>query len=139
MIITINNTNTFAIKQVDIGFYQFCREATLFLVCQAMEPNHLLYPTITAPEQEQSRRLKSRLPFVPAAKSLLTDFAHLKIKTADLAEYSWNLKWSNNTRLHNFIPNVDNLSLRIYPPKHALVRPNRLGTGVGCFRSTTYK
>ena len=97
------------------------REAILPFACRAIKPTHLLYLKITAPEQEKSyRSLKLRHPFVSAAKGFLTDLAHLKIKAANSAEYSWNLEWgNNNTRLDNLIPNDGNLSLEIHFPRRA--------------------
>ena len=62
------------------------REATLFLTCRTMKSSHLLYPEITAPEQEQSRRLKSRLLLCLLSKGLLAYLTHLKIKAADRAD-----------------------------------------------------
>ena len=100
----------------NIAPVELCRrEATLFLTCRTVESSQLLYPKITAPEQEQSRRLKSRLPFVSVPKGLLAYLTHLKIKAAERAEYSWNFEWSNdNIRLHKFIPNVSNSPLEIH-------------------------
>ena len=48
-----------------------------------MKASHLVYLKITTPKQEQFRRLKSRHPFESAAKEILTDLAHLKIKAAE--------------------------------------------------------
>jgi len=42
--------------------------ATLSLARRAMEPGHLLHSALTRPPSGNARRLKSRHPFVPAAR-----------------------------------------------------------------------
>ena len=64
------------------------RQATLTLARRAMEPNHLLHHKIISPELKQSRRLKSRHPFVPAARELLSNLNQLDIRAADWAKHS---------------------------------------------------
>ena len=84
------------------------RQATLTLARRALEPNHLPHHKIISPELRQSRRLKSRHPFVPAARELLSNLNQLDIREADWAEHSWRSEWNNcNTRLHHFIYNID--------------------------------
>ena len=115
------------------------RKATLTLARQALEPNHLLHHKIISPELRQSRRLKSRHPFVPAARQLLFNLNHLDIRAADWAEHSWRSEWNNcNTRLHHFIFNINTSPPGIHLPRRFCVRLYHLRTSVGRFRSSLH-
>ena len=59
------------------------RQATPTLSRRALKPNHLLHHKITSSELKQSRRLKSRHPFVPGARELLSNLNRLDIRAAD--------------------------------------------------------
>ena len=116
------------------------RKATLCLARRALEPSHLLHSRLTAPADERYRRLKSRHPFMPAAKGLLQHLSDLNITVADWTDNCWNTEWSsNNTRLRDFIPKVGSLPLGMSLPRHAWVKLNHLRTGVGRFRSAMHK
>ena len=69
---------------------------------------------ITSPFVVRRKLLSHALEEIRWFCSLLVNlpFSRSKLKPADWARYSWNLEWSNdNTRFHNFIPNVDSSSL----------------------------
>ena len=96
------------------------RQATLTLARRALEPNHLLHHKIISSELRQSRRLKSRHSFVPAARELgqLSNFNQLDIRAAEWAEHSWSSEWNNcNTPLHHFIYNIDSSSPGMHLPR----------------------
>ena len=113
------------------------RQATLTLARRSLQPNHVLHHKIISPELRQSRRLKSRHPFVPAARELLSNLNQLDIRAADWAEHSWSSEWNNcNTRLHRFIYNIDTPPPGMHLPRRSWVRPNHLRTGVERFRSS---
>ena len=115
------------------------RQATLTLARRALEPNHLLHHKIISPELRQSRRLKSRHPFVPAARKLLSNLNQLDIRAADWAEHSWKSEWNNcYTRLHLFIYNIDTPPPGMHLPRRSWVRLNHLRIGVGRFRSSLH-
>ena len=59
------------------------RQATRTLARRAVEPNHLLHHKIISPELKQSRRVKLRHPFVPAAREMLSNLKQLNIRAAD--------------------------------------------------------
>ena len=85
---------------------KLCRiQATLFLARRALEPRHLLQTTPKqdhGPEQRHTRLLKSRQPFVVAAKDLMSNLDQLDIKTTEWAEHFWNPEWGNrNTRIRD--------------------------------------
>ena len=116
------------------------RQATPTLACRALKPNHLLRHKIISPELRQSRRLKSRHPFVPAARELLSNLNQLDIRAADCAEHSWRSEWNNcNTRLHHFIYNIDTPPPGMHLPRRSWVRLNYFRTDVERFRSSLLK
>ena len=115
------------------------RQATLTLARRALEPNHLLHHKIISPELRQSRRLKSRHPFVPASRELLPNLNQLDIRAADWAEHSGRSEWNNcNTRLHHFICNIDTPPPGMHLPRRSWMRLNHLRTGVGRFHSSLH-
>ena len=108
-----------------------CRQATLTLARRALEPNHLLHHKITNPELRQSRRLKSRHPFVSTAREILSNLNQLDIRAADSAEHSWSSEWNNcNTRLYHFICNIDTLPPGMHLRRRSWVRLNHFRIGV---------
>ena len=103
------------------------RQAKLTLACRALEPDHLFRHKIISPELRQSRRLKSRHPFVPAAREPLFNLNQLDIRATDWAEHSWRSEWNNcNTRLHYFIYNIDTPPPGMHLPRRSWVRLNHL-------------
>ena len=106
------------------------RQATLTLARRALEPNHLLHHKIISSELRRSQRLKSRHPFVPAAREPLSNLNQLDIKEADWAEHLWKSEWNNcNTRFHHFIYNIDTPPPVMHLPRRSWVRLNHLRTG----------
>ena len=99
------------------------RQATLTLARRALEPNHLLHHQFIIPELKQSRCLKSRHPFVPATRELLSNLNQLDIRAADWAEHAWSLEYRNcNTLLHHFICNTDIPPPGMHLPRRSWVR-----------------
>ena len=102
------------------------RQVTLTLARRVLEQNHL-HHKIISPELRQSHRLKSKHPFVPAARELISNLNQLDIRAADLVEHSWSSKWNNcNTRLHHFIYNINTPPPGIHLPRRSWVRLNIL-------------
>ena len=115
------------------------RQATVTLARRALEPNHLLHYKIISPELRQSRRLKSRHSFVPAARELQSNLNQLDITAADWAKHLWRSEWNNcNTQLHHFIYNIDTPPPGMHLPRRSWVRLNHLRTGIGRFRSSLH-
>jgi len=67
--------------------------ATLSLARRAMEPGHLLHSALTRPSGANSRRLKSRHPFPPAAHHLIISFDNNNIRTPFWEDHLWNSEW----------------------------------------------
>ena len=119
---------------------ELCRkQATLTLARRVLEPNHLLHHKITSSELEQSRRLKSKHSFVPAALKLLSNLNQLDIRAADWAKHAWSSEWNNcNTRLHHFICSTDTPSPAMHFPRRFWVRLNHLRIAVARFRPSLH-
>jgi len=80
--------------------------ATLSLARRAMEAGHLLHLALTRPPSANSRHLKSRHPFVPAAQRLISSPDN-NIRAAQWVDHQWNVEWADNpTRLRTFIPDT---------------------------------
>ena len=61
----------------------FTTGATLSLAYRgSLDPGHILYELLTGPPDGYRERLKSRRPFVPAARKLLQDLTELDIRAA---------------------------------------------------------
>ena len=115
------------------------RKTALTLARRALEPNHLFCHKIASAQLRQSRRVKSRHPFVLAFKKLLSNLNQLDIRAADWAEHSWSSEWNNfNARLHHFICNIDTPPPGIHLPRRTWLRLNHLRTGVGRFSSSLF-
>jgi len=66
---------------------------TLSLGRRAMEPRHLLHSALTRPSSADAR-LKSRHPFVPAAKQFISFSENNNIRVAHGAVHQWNAEWA---------------------------------------------
>ena len=88
-----------------------------------------------------TQRLKSRRPFVPAAQKLLKTSRDSNIRAANWAAHAWSNEWSEkNTRLHaGFVPTACTELTGVTLRRYALVKFNRLRTGVGRFRFDMHK
>jgi len=105
-----------------------------------MEPGHPLHSALTRPSSANSRRLKSRHPFVPAAQQLICLSDNNNIRAAQWADHQWNAEWADNpTRLRTLIPDTGTHTPAMTLPRRAWVRLNHLCTGVGRFHSCLYK
>ena len=115
------------------------RQAMLSLSCRALVPGHLLYNKLVDPAK-LPRRLRSRHPFVPAAKQFLRTIKEKNVNVAWWADHAWSVEWRNNaSRLRSFIPDARPCPLGLALPRPAWMRLNHLRTGVRRFRSSMHK
>ena len=85
-------------------------------------------------------RLRSRRPFVPAARNLLNNLARLGIRASEWTNHKWKTEYSENaSRLRAFVPRTGARPVGMGLPRAALVKLNRLWTGVGRFHSSMHK
>ena len=92
------------------------------------------------PPNGYRERLKSRRPFVPAARKLLQDLAELDIRAAQWTDFKWSTEYSEcSSDLRAFIPRTSTRPMGMGLPRSSWVRLNRLGAGVGCFQSFMHK
>ena len=114
--------------------------ATLSLGRRTTEPGHLLHSALTRPSGAAARRLKSRHPFVPAAKQLISFSDNNNVRAAQWADHQWNAEWLENTmRLRTFIPYIGTHTSGIALPRTAWVRLFSLRTRVKCMCSCLHK
>ena len=115
--------------------------ATLSLAnCGSPDPDHILYGLLSGFSDARQKRLRSGHPFVPAARNLLDNLARFGIHASEWPNYKWNAEYCKNTsRLRVFVPTTGARPVRMSLSQAALVKLNRLKTGVGRLHSFIYK
>ena len=115
--------------------------ATLFLPHRGfLEPDHILYSILGGSSDARQVRLKSRRPFVSAARNLLDNLARLGIRASEWTNFKWNAEYCENaSRLRVFVPRTGARSVGMGLSRAAGVKHNRLRTGVGRFHSSMHK
>jgi len=69
--------------------------ATLSPASRAVEPGHLLHSELARPSSADTRRLKSRHPFVHTAH-LFSSSDNNNIRAAQWADHQWNAEWADS-------------------------------------------
>ena len=62
----------------------------------SLEPNHILYGLLSGSSDTLQVRLRSRRPFVPAARNLLENLARLGIRASKWTNHKWNAEYCEN-------------------------------------------
>ena len=116
-------------------------EATLSLAHRgSLNPDHILYGLLSGSSDTRQVRLRSRRPFVPAARSLLDNLARLGIRASEWTNHKWNTEYYENaSRFRVFVPGTGARPVGMGLPRAAWVKLNRLWTGVGRFYSSMHK
>ena len=105
-----------------------------------LDPNHILYGLLSGSSDTRQVRLKSRRPFVPAARNLLDNLARLGIRASEWTNHKWNAKYGKNaSRLRDFVFRTGAKPVGMDLPQTAWVKLNRLLTGVGRFHLSMHK
>ena len=105
-----------------------------------MSPDHILYGPLSGPSDTRQVRLRSRRPFVPAARNLLNNLGGLGIHASEWTDHKWKTdSCENASRLRVFVPGTGARSVRMGLPRTAWVKLNHLRTGVGRFHSFMHK
>ena len=98
----------------------------------SLDPDHILYGLLSGSSDTRQVRLRSRRPFVLAARNLLDNLARLGIRASEWTNYKWNAEYCENaSRLRAFVPRTGAGLVRMGLPRVAWVKVNRLRTGVG--------
>ena len=115
--------------------------ATLSLAYRGnLDPGHILYELLAGSPDGHRERLKSRRPFVLAARKLLQDLTELDVRSAQWTDFKWNTEYSEcSPDLCAFISRVSTRPMGMGLPRSSWVRLNRLLAGVGCFQSFMHK
>ena len=115
--------------------------ATLSLAYRgSLYPDHILHGLLSGSSDTRQVRLRSRRPFVPAARNLLDNLARLGIRASEWTNHKWNAEYCENaSRLRAFVPETSARPVGMGLPRAAWVRLNRLRTGVGRFHSSMHK
>ena len=108
--------------------------------CGFVDPNHMLHGFSSGSSDAPQKRLRSRHPFVPAARNLLNNLARLDIRASEWTNYRWNVEYCENTsRLRVFIPGTNGSPVGINLFRTAWVKLNRLQTSVEQFHLSMKK
>ena len=95
---------------------------------------------MVGPITAHKERLRSRRPFVPAARKVFNKSSKLSIRAAQRLDYKWDMKYSEDqSDLLLVLPRPIAKPLGMSLPRPAWVRLNRLCTGVGRFQSFKHK
>ena len=106
----------------------------------SLDPGHILHGQLTEPQAASKESLKSRGPFVPAARKLLHNLSELGIGTAQWTNLAWDTEYSKSmSALGVYIPWVSTKPIGMNLTGTACVKLNRLRTGVGRFGSSMHK
>ena len=115
--------------------------ATLSLVHRgSLYPDHILHGLLSGSSDTRQVRLRSRRPFVPAARNLLDNLARLGIRASEWTNHKWKMEYCENvSRLRAFVPETGARPVGMGLPRVAWVKLNRLRTGIGLFHSSMHK
>ena len=80
--------------------------ATLSLAYRgSLDPDHILYDLLSGSSDTRQVILRSRRPFVRAARNLLDNLARLGIRASEWTNHKWNAEYCENaSRLRVFVP-----------------------------------
>ena len=90
----------------DIQPTKLCRLGATFALTYhgSLGPDHILYGLLSEFSDARQERLRSRWPFVPAARNILNNLAGLGIRISEWTNHKWNVEYCENTfRLRVFI------------------------------------
>ena len=115
--------------------------ATLSLAHRGfLDSNHILYGFLSGSSDTRQARLRSRRPFVPAARNLLDNFARLSIRASEWTNHKWKTEYCENaSRLRGFVPETGARPIGIGLPRAAWVKLNLLRIGVELLRLSMHR
>ena len=115
--------------------------ATLFLAYRgSLYLDHILYGLLSGSSDTRQVRLRSRRPFVPAARNHLDNLARLGIRASEWTNHKWKTEYCENaSKLRAFVPETGARPAGMELPRATWVKLNRMRTGVGQFHSSMHK
>ena len=106
----------------------------------SLDPDRILHGLLSGSSDNCQVRLRSRRPFVSAARNLLDNLARLGIRASVWTNHKWKTEYCENTsRLRAFVSETGARPVGMGLPRAAWVKLNRLRTGVGRFHSSMHK
>ena len=106
----------------------------------SLDPDHILHGLLSGSSDTRQVRLRSRRPFVPAARILLDNLARLGIRASKWTNHKWKTEYCKNaSRLRAFVPGTGARLGRMGLPRAAWVKLNRLRIGVERFHSSMHE
>ena len=71
----------------------------------SLDPDHIFYGLLSGFSDTRQARLRSRRPFVLAARNLLDNLARLGIRASEWTNHKWKVEYCENaSRLRAFVP-----------------------------------
>ena len=102
---------------------------TLSLTPWISGPDHILYGLLSGFSDTRQVRLRSRRPFVPAARTLLDNLARLGIRASEWTNHKRKLEYCKGvSRFRAFVPGTDARPVGMGLHQAAWVKLNRLQT-----------
>ena len=107
--------------------------ATLFLDHRgSLDPDDILNGLLSGSSDTRQVKLRSKYPFMPAARNLLDNLARLGIRASEWTNHKWKTEYCKGaSRLRAFVPGTGARPVGMGLPRAAWVKLNRLRTGVG--------
>ena len=115
--------------------------ATLSLVYRgSLDPDHILYGLLSGSSDTFQVRLRSKRPFVSAARNFLDNLARLGIRASESPNHNWKTEYCESaSRLRVFEPSTGARPVGMGLPRAAWIKINRLRTSVGQFHLSMHK
>ena len=89
---------------------------------ESLDPDHILYGVLSGPSDTHQVRLRSRHPFVPAARNHLENLAKLGIRAFEWTNHKWKTEYCENaSRLRAFVPETGARPVGLGLPRAAWV------------------
>ena len=106
----------------------------------SLDPDHIFYGLLSGSSDTRQVRLRSRRPFVPAARNRLDNLARPVIRASEWANYKWKTEYCENvSSLRAFVSGTGAKPVGMSLTRAAWVKLNRLRIGVGQFHSFMHK
>ena len=108
-------------------------EATLSLAyCGSLDPDHILYGLLSGSSDTREVRLRSRRPFMPAARNRLDNLARLGIRASEWTNHKWKMEYCKDaSRLRAFVPGTGARPIGVGLPKQLRLRSTACGLVLG--------